>query len=64
MGKDNQEEFQHFSVKMAWRTVFSMVPGRTRINVKLTENNGESTVLTFQALRSVKKVEPFLYRIT
>ncbi len=35
---------------------FSMVPGRTRINVKLTENNGSQRILTFQALRSVKKI--------
>ncbi|HGN1705940.1 TPA: 1-phosphofructokinase [Providencia rettgeri] len=47
MGKDNQEEFQHFFSENGMANRFSMVPGRTRINVKLTENNGESTDFNF-----------------
>lgn len=47
MGKDNQEEFQHFFSDNGMANRFCMVPGRTRINVKLTENNGESTDFNF-----------------
>ncbi|EKT63945.1 1-phosphofructokinase [Providencia burhodogranariea] len=47
MGKDNQDEFQHFFSDNGMANRFCMVPGRTRINVKLTENNGESTDFNF-----------------
>ncbi len=47
MGKENQEEFQHFFSENSMANRFYMVPGRTRINVKLTEENSNSTDFNF-----------------
>lgn len=55
MGKDNQEEFQHFFSDNGMANRFYMVSGRTRINVKLTEDNGESTDFNFSGFEVSKE---------
>ena len=48
LGKDNQDGFQQlFSASWALPTVSVVVQGRTRINVKLTEKDGEVTDFNF-----------------
>ncbi len=51
LGKDNQEEFQHFFSENGLANRFHVIPGRTRINVKLTENSGSVTDLNFSGFR-------------
>ena len=51
LGKDNQEEFQHFFSENGLANRFHVIPGRTRINVKLTENSGAVTDLNFSGFR-------------
>ncbi|KLN95980.1 1-phosphofructokinase [Moellerella wisconsensis] len=55
MGKENQEEFQHFFSENGMANRFYMVPGRTRINVKLTEKNSDSTDFNFSGFEISKE---------
>lgn len=47
LGKQNSEGFTQLFKKMDVDNQFKMIAGKTRINVKLTENNGEVTDLNF-----------------
>lgn len=47
IGQDNQEGFQQLFSTYRIANRFQVVPGRTRINVKLTENDGIVTDLNF-----------------
>ncbi|NRN29161.1 1-phosphofructokinase [Photorhabdus heterorhabditis] len=47
LGKENQEGFQQFFSENGMTNRFHLVPGRTRINVKLTERNSEVTDFNF-----------------
>ncbi|WP_434524447.1 1-phosphofructokinase [Photorhabdus asymbiotica] len=47
LGKENQEGFQQFFSENGMTNRFYLVPGRTRINVKLTERNSEVTDFNF-----------------
>lgn len=47
MGRENQEEFQHFFSENGMANRFYLVSGRTRINVKLTEGKGQVTDFNF-----------------
>ena len=47
LGKENQDGFQHLFSELGIANRFQVVPGRTRINVKLTEKDGEVTDLNF-----------------
>lgn len=47
LGKDNQDGFQLLFSDLGIANRFQVVPGRTRINVKLTEKNGEVTDFNF-----------------
>lgn len=47
MGRENQEEFQHFFSENGMANRFYLVEGRTRINVKLTEGKGQVTDFNF-----------------
>ncbi|MBS9439205.1 1-phosphofructokinase [Photorhabdus noenieputensis] len=47
LGKENQEGFQQFFNENGMVNRFHLVPGRTRINVKLTEESGEVTDFNF-----------------
>ncbi|WP_049218466.1 PfkB family carbohydrate kinase, partial [Serratia marcescens] len=47
LGKDNQDGFQLLFSDLGIANRFQVVPGRTRINVKLTEKDGEVTDFNF-----------------
>ena len=47
LGKDNQDGFQQLFSELGIANRFQVVQGRTRINVKLTEKDGEVTDLNF-----------------
>ncbi|WP_387467551.1 1-phosphofructokinase [Photorhabdus tasmaniensis] len=47
LGRENQEGFQQFFSENGMANRFHLVPGRTRINVKLTEESGEVTDFNF-----------------
>lgn len=47
LGNDNQEGFQQLFSQQGIANRFQVVPGRTRINVKLTESDGIVTDLNF-----------------
>jgi 1-phosphofructokinase len=47
LGKENQEGFQHLFSELGIANRFQVVQGRTRINVKMTEKDGEVTDLNF-----------------
>ncbi|OTA19637.1 ribokinase [Xenorhabdus beddingii] len=47
LGRDNQEGFQQFFSENTMANRFHLVSGRTRINVKLTEKQGEVTDFNF-----------------
>lgn len=47
LGKDNQDGFQLLFSDLGIANRFQVVPGYTRINVKLTEKNGEVTDFNF-----------------
>lgn len=47
LGKDNQNEFQQLFSELGIANRFQVVNGRTRINVKLTENHGAVTDFNF-----------------
>jgi len=47
LGQDNQEGFQQLFDELGMINRFHLVPGRTRINVKLTEKDDEVTDLNF-----------------
>lgn len=47
LGKDNQDGFQQLFSELGIANRFQVVGGRTRINVKLTEQDGEVTDLNF-----------------
>ncbi len=46
-GKDNQDGFQQLFSELGIANRFRVVQGRTRINVKLTEKDGEVTDFSF-----------------
>lgn len=46
-GKDNQDGFQQLFSELGIANRFQVVQGRTRINVKLTEKDGEVTDFNF-----------------
>lgn len=46
-GKDNQDGFQQLFSELGIANRFRVVQGRTRINVKLTEKDGEVTDFNF-----------------
>lgn len=50
LGKDNQDGFQQLFSELGIANRFQVVPGRTRINVKLTEKSGEVTDINFSGL--------------
>lgn len=54
LGKDNQDGFQKTFNKTGIANRFQVVEGRTRINVKLTEKNGEVTDLNFSGFEVTK----------
>ncbi|MFT8210293.1 MAG: 1-phosphofructokinase [Symbiopectobacterium sp.] len=47
LGKDNQDGFQQLFSELGIANRFQVVPGRTRINVKLTEKSGDVTDFNF-----------------
>ncbi len=47
LGKDNQDGFQQLFSELGIANRFQVVQGRTRINVKLTEKDGEVTDFNF-----------------
>ncbi|MEL7628668.1 1-phosphofructokinase [Pectobacterium aroidearum] len=47
LGKDNQDGFQQLFSELGIANRFQVVPGRTRINVKLTEKDGDVTDFNF-----------------
>lgn len=47
LGKDNRDGFQQLFSELGIANRFQIVQGRTRINVKLTEKDGEVTDLNF-----------------
>lgn len=47
LGKDNQDGFQHLFGDLGIANRFQVVNGRTRMNIKLTEKDGEVTDLNF-----------------
>ncbi|MDP0959264.1 1-phosphofructokinase, partial [Klebsiella pneumoniae] len=47
LGKDNHEGFQQLFSELGIANRFQVVQGLTRINVKLTEKDGEVTDLNF-----------------
>ncbi len=47
LGKDNQDGFQQLFSELGIANRFQVVPGRTRINVKLTEGDGAVTDFNF-----------------
>ena len=47
LGKENQDGFQHLFSDLGIANRFQVVEGRTRINVKLTEQDGDVTDLNF-----------------
>ena len=47
LGKDNRDGFQQLFSELGIANRFRVVQGRTRINVKLTEKDGEVTDLNF-----------------
>ncbi|ACR69760.1 1-phosphofructokinase [Edwardsiella piscicida] len=47
LGKDNQDGFQQLFSELGIANRFQVVPGRTRINVKLTEKDGAVTDFNF-----------------
>ncbi len=47
LGKDNQDGFQQLFSELGIANRFPVVQGRTRINVKLTEKDGEVTDFNF-----------------
>ncbi|WP_075181262.1 1-phosphofructokinase [Pantoea sp. 1.19] len=51
LGRDNQEGFQQLFSELGIANRFQVVPGRTRINVKLTEKDGEVTDLNFSGFQ-------------
>jgi 1-phosphofructokinase len=51
LGKDNQDGFQQLFSELGIANRFQVVQGRTRINVKLTEKDGEVTDLNFSGLK-------------
>lgn len=51
LGKDNQSGFQQLFSKLDIANRFQIVDGRTRINVKLTEQDGEVTDLNFSGFK-------------
>lgn len=53
LGKDNQDGFQQLFSELGIANRFQVVQGRTRINVKLTEKDGEVTDFNFSGLKSL-----------
>lgn len=54
LGKDNQDGFQLLFSELGIANRFQVVPGRTRINVKLTEKDGEVTDFNFSGFEVTK----------
>lgn len=54
LGKDNQSGFQQLFSEQGIANRFQIVDGRTRINVKLTEQNGDVTDLNFSGFKVSK----------
>ncbi|WP_369308958.1 1-phosphofructokinase [Providencia rettgeri] len=54
LGKENQDGFQKVFSETGIANRFQVVEGRTRINVKLTEKNGEVTDLNFSGFEITK----------
>lgn len=55
LGRDNQDGFQQLFSELGIANRFQVVSGRTRINVKLTEQDGEVTDFNFRVLKSPEK---------
>ncbi|AEW44748.1 1-phosphofructokinase [Serratia symbiotica str. 'Cinara cedri'] len=51
LGKDNQDGFQLMFSDLAIINRFQIIPGRTRINVKLTEKDGKVTDFNFSGFK-------------
>lgn len=47
LGNENQTEFIRLFEERKWKNAFQKINGRTRINIKLTEQDGEVTDLNF-----------------
>lgn len=47
LGRDNQDGFQQLFSELGIANRFQVVPGRTRINVKLTDSSGKDTDFNF-----------------
>ena len=56
LGKDNQDGFQQLFSELGIANRFQVVQGRTRINVKLTEKDGEVTDFNFSGFELVGSV--------
>ncbi len=56
LGEDNQDSFQNTFAELGMNNQFQLVEGRTRINVKLTEQRGIVTDFNFSGF-SVSKQE-------
>lgn len=59
LGKDNQDGFQQLFSELGIANRFQVVQGRTRINVKLTEKDGEVTDFNFSGLKSLRRLGTF-----
>lgn len=63
LGKDNQDGFQQLFSELGIANRFQVVQGRTRINVKLTEKDGEVTDFNFSGLKSPRATGNALSRL-